>query len=237
MMASRLLLPDSVMATLESLFAGLRDGRSVRTVNFHATPRYRAEELRRQIELYSKLFMPITEDNFGDAVTGHWRGARPGLMPVLFEGFRDQYDVLLPILEEFGFVGWFFVPSAFLNVRGDEQRAFAAAHSLHFAEHDEYPGQRVALSWDEARDICRRGHMFACHSRTHNEVRPDTPFEILEDEIVNAKAEMERELKREIDIFCWLRGASVGVNPQADDLLRRAGFRYLFSNFKIERLG
>src|SRR5690554_237991 len=115
-------------------------------------------------------------------------------MPVLFEGFRDNFDVLLPILEEFRFCGWFFVPSYCLGVPAAEQREYAAAHTLHLASRDEYEVERVAITWDEARDIVGRGHRFACHSRHHSQVRPETPLETLEDEIVIAKQEMEREL-------------------------------------------
>ena len=39
-----------------------------------------------------------------------------------------------------------------------------------------------------------------------------------------------------VEIFCWLRGAEAGVNPRADAMLREAGFRFLFSNFKVQRL-
>ena len=62
-------------------------------------------------------------------------------MPVLFEGFRDNVDVMLPILEEFGFKGWFFVPSAFPAVVPDVQRSYAKAHKLHLPARDEYPGR------------------------------------------------------------------------------------------------
>jgi peptidoglycan/xylan/chitin deacetylase (PgdA/CDA1 family) len=81
-----------------------------------------------------------------------------------------------------------------------------------------------------------RVHAFACHTRTHNAVEADTPTAVLEDEIVVAKAEMEAELGTPIEIYCSLEGAATGVNPQADAMLRQAGFRYLFSNFKIQTL-
>lgn len=235
-MSSRLLLPIPAADVVGEIVSGLSAGRRFQVVNFHATPRYREAEFRRQVETYARLFEPVTAENFEAALFGPWPYARPGLMPVLFEGFRDNLDVLLPILEEFGFCGWLFVPSYFLGVPPDEQRSYAAAHSLHFAARDEYEGERAALNWDEARAIVARGHRFACHSRHHSELRPETPRETLEDEIVAAKAEMERELGQSVDIFCWLRGAQTGINPVADDLLRQAGFRYLFSNFKIQKL-
>lgn len=229
-------LPDTASPTLREVVAGMADGRAIRAVNFHATPRYREAEFRRQIAAYAETFEPVTGENFAAAVAGDWPHARPGLMPILFEGFRDNYDVMLPILEEYGFTGWFFVPSAFPGLPAGEQREYAAAHELDPPAQDEYLGERIAITWDEARDISRRGHMFACHSRNHSKVAPDTPLDVLHDEIVTAKAEMEAGLGHPVDIFCWLGAAAVGVNADADRLLLEAGFRYLVSAFKIQKL-
>lgn len=235
-MSDRLLLPVPAAEAVSEIISGFASGRRFHVVNFHATPRYRETEFRRQIETYARLFQPVTAENFETALFGPRRHQRPYLMPVLFEGFRDNLDVLLPILEEFGFCGWFFVPSYFLGVAPEQQREYAAAHTLHLAHRDEYVGERVAITWDEAREIVGRGHRFACHSRHHSQLRPETPRETLEEEIVTAKQEMERELGQQVDIFCWLRGAQTGINPVADALLKQAGFRYLFSNFKIQKL-
>jgi peptidoglycan/xylan/chitin deacetylase (PgdA/CDA1 family) len=231
-----LALPVQAPVVLRELADGFERARAIRLVNFHATPRYREAEYRQQIAALARDFEPITPANFKDAIDGRWNHARPGVMPALFEGYRDNLDVLLPILEEFGFTAWFFIPSGFLNVPAHEQRSYCADHTLHLPEIDEYPGDRIALTWDEARDIVRRGHAFACHTRTHNEVTPDTPRAVLEDEIAVAKAEMDRELGTSVEIFCWLHGAPLGINPEADDLLRQSGFRYLLSNFKIQKL-
>ena len=236
MLITDLALPGAAPGILAQLIAGLANSRAVRVVNFHATPRYREREYRLQIAEFARRFEPITRDNFASAVDGSWAGDRPGMMPVLFEGFRDNFDVMLPILEEHGFIGWLFVPPCFLTVPAHAQRAYAAAHVLHQPKRDEYPGERIALDWDEARAINARGHVIACHSRTHFELKPDTPLDILEDEIAVAKAEMERELGVEVDCFCWLRGAALGVNPDADRLLREVGYRYLFSSFQIQAL-
>lgn len=233
---AKLVLPTAAPPVIAELASGMARSRTIRLVNFHATPRYREAEYRRQIEALARDFEPITPANFAAAIEGRWNHDRPGVMPALFEGYRDNLDVLLPILEEFGFTGWFFVPSGFLGVPAHEQREYAANHTLHLPEQDEYPGERIALTRDEARDIARRGHAFACHTRTHNCVAPETPRAVLEDEIAAAKAEMETELGVAVEIFCWLGGAALGVNSEADALLRQSGFRYLFSNFKIQKL-
>ena len=42
---------------------------------------------------------------------------------------------------------------------------------------------------------------------------------------------MEHQLGLKVDCLCWLRGAALGFNLDADRLLRETGYRYLFSNF------
>ena len=90
------------------------------------------------------------------------------MMPVLFEGFRDNFDVMLPILEEHGFTGWLFVPPAFLDIPAHEQRAYAAAHVLHLPKRDEYASERITLDWDEARATRARGHVPVIRERISN---------------------------------------------------------------------
>lgn len=234
--APTLPLPEGTSPALGDLVAGMSSPHAIRAVNIHATPSYRADEFRRQIAAYAEAYEPITPANFDAAVAGDWPHDRPGLMPLLFEGFRDNYDVMLPILEENGFTGWFMVPSIFPGMAAEEQRPFAAAHELEPALTEEYAGERMAITWAEARDIKARGHAFGCHSRHHVHLKPDTPLAELEDEIITAKAEMEAGLGTPVDIFCWLGAAALGVNPEADRLLREAGFRYLVSAFKIQKI-
>jgi peptidoglycan/xylan/chitin deacetylase (PgdA/CDA1 family) len=229
-------MPEPADAVLVELAAGMAGARAIRAVNFHATPSYHADEYRRQLAAYAELFEPVTRDTFAAAVAGDWPHERPGLIVLLFEGFRDNYDVMLPILEEFGFTGVFFVPSIFPGIPADLQREYAATHDLDPALADEYEGERIALSWDELRDIRRRGHIVGCHTRNHVELTADTPVSILREETLLAKAELEDELGEEVELFCWSIGAGLGVHPEADRLVRKAGFRYLFSNFKIQKL-
>jgi len=229
-----MILPRSPTETAEELATGLRTGRAIRLINYHATPRTRAAEYRAQISACAGRYASLGEGGM-DALMQGRTGGRPILAPILFEGFRDNYDVILPILEEFGFVGWFFVPSHFLSVAPRRQRIFAARHALHYGP-DEYPGERIALSWPELRDAHARGHMVACHSRNHTALHPHTPDDVLHDEIVLAKQELEDGLGAPVDTFCYLYGAEYGLNLRADAMLISAGYRYLFSNFRLQRI-
>ena len=228
-----MVLPRTPHETAAELAAGFRHGRAIHLINYHATPSTHREEYRAQIAACAGRFDSLKDRGIEGLMQGG--GARPILAPILFEGFRDNYDVLCPILEEYGFVGWFFVPSHFLNVPARHQRIFAARHSLHYGA-DEYPGDRIALSWPELRAAHARGHLVACHSRNHTALYRDTSDEVLYDEIVVAKKELEDGLGAEVNTFCYLYGAEYGLNPRSDALLVEAGFKYLFSNYRLQKL-
>lgn len=229
-----IILPKSPTETAQELTNGFRSGRAIHTINYHATPSSCAQEYRDQISRCAGRFETLASRGIDGLMQGN-AGGKPVLAPILFEGFRDNYDVILPILEEFGFAAWFFIPSHFINVLPRRQRIFAARHHLTYGP-DEYAGERIALSWAELRDARARGHFVACHSRNHTGLQPDTPDAVLYDEIVVAKQELEDGLGAEVDTFCYLYGAEYGLNPRADEMLVKAGFRYLFSNFRLQKI-
>ena len=104
----------------------------VRTVNFHNTPRSRAAEYDRQLKHCSDFFSSVDEQDLDRYISsGSWHKSKPGLIVALYNGYRDNYDVLLPLLERYGFVGWFFVPTAWVSTLPSE-----------------YAGERSALNWD-----------------------------------------------------------------------------------------
>lgn len=231
-----LLLPKSWHDTFASVLAGLRQGRYVRAVNFHNTL-VDEERLEPHLARLAEHFSPVLEADLDDfSATGHWPKPRPGAMAVFFEGFRDHYRVVLPLLEKYGFTAWFYVIPGFIDTPVAGQYAFARAHTLRMPQHEHDPGVRLALTWDELREIRDRGHVIACHTMTHTELTSETPEPVVRREIIDSKARLEEMLCVPIQTFAWLRGSEYGLNPRADRLLLDAGYKFLVSNFKMQRL-
>ncbi len=210
-------------------------GAPVFVVNFHNTPRRRAAEYDREFAELARHFEPATEDSLAAFLaTGRWPHARPGAVIAFYNGYRNNFDVARPLLERHGLRGWFFVVSGYTGCPAPDQPAFAAAHTLATVP-DGYPDGRTALSWDEVRALDRAGHVIASHTRSHSRVSPDDPA-ALESEIVGSQEDFLRELGRPVRAFAWLMGAPYGENLQADHLIDRAGYEFLFSNFRVQRL-
>lgn len=220
---------------IDALARGFAAGAPIQAVNFHNTPAYRAQEYDRQLGALAERFGPVTEDDLGAFLaTGRWTRPRPGVVIALYNGYRNNFDVMRPLLEKHGLVGWFFVASGYVGCPVEEQLEFGAAHTLATID-GEYPDGRYALSWDEVRELDRAGHVVASHTRTHTRVSGDDSV-ALETEIVGSQEDFTRRLGHPVRAFAWLMGGAYGENPLADTLVDRAGYEFLFSNFRVQRL-
>jgi peptidoglycan/xylan/chitin deacetylase (PgdA/CDA1 family) len=202
-----------------------RRGRSIRLVNSHDTPPFAVASYRRQLAFYARHFAGAdAADLAGLLADGRWDKGKPGLILSFDDGLRTHYDVAAPLLEEHGFVGWFFVPLQFIDTPVKQQVAFAREHRIQASAPP--PDGRIAMSWEELRDLARRGHVVGCHTRTHHRLDAGTPPEQLDDEIVAAKADLETRLGSSVDHFCWVGGEERSYSRAAAERIRSAGYRY-----------
>ena len=206
----------------------------VRAANFHNTPRYREAEFEGQVKHWSQHFSSVNEQELDLYLqTGRWPKAKPGLIVALYNGYRNTYDVMRPLLEKYGFVGWYFVPTAFIGTPAAEQAEFVTTRTLKVIPH-EYSDGRVALSWAELKAMDGR-HVIACHTRNHRQIVSKDPRE-LQGEVVGPQRDFEANLGHAVRSFASLSGAAYGENDVADRLIDEAKYQFVFSNLKIQRL-
>lgn len=206
----------------------------LRVVNYHLTPAHRAQVYDREFAALAARHAPVREDDLAEYLTtGRWRMGREGVIPVFYNGYRNNYDVARPLLDRHGLVGWFMAVTAWSSCPAAEQAAFAASHTLTTVP-DEYADGRSALSWDELRAL-DGPHVVASHTRSHSRSGLDDPA-VVESEIVGAQDDFRRELGHGVRAFAWLFGGRYGENPVADAAVDRAGHDFLFSNLAVQRL-
>lgn len=206
----------------------------IRAVNFHNTSRAKADYYDRQLAHYSQSFSSVNQDELDDyLVTGKWHKSKPGLIISIYEGYRNGYDVLLPLVERHGFIGWFFVITGFVNAPIKDQLQFALSHDIDMLTR-EYPDGRYALTWDELR-ILDRKHVIACHSRSHTQLSL-LPPDVVKEEIVGSQQQFVEHLGHPVRTFVSLTGPSYGHNPLTDKLVAEAGYDFVVSNYVIQRI-
>lgn len=222
----------------EQLLAVIRRGlageQTLTAINFHNTPRRRFDEYDRQFALIAEHFAPTREDDLAHYLaTGRWPTSRPGIVLAFYNGYRNNFDVAYPLLEKHGLVGWFLAASGYVSCPSADQLEFGRTRTLRTMK-DEYPDGRYALNWDECR-MLDRNHVVGSHTRNHTRVSLDDTA-ALEEEIVGSQADFTRELGHPVRSFAWLFGGAYGENPLADVHVDRAGYEFLFSNYKVQRL-
>ena len=207
---------------------------SLRVVNYHLTPAKHAAIYDREFAALAARYAPVREDDLAEYLTtGRWPMGRAGVLPVFYNGYRNNHDVARPLLDRHGLVGWFMAVPGYSDCPAGEQEAFAAAHTLATVP-GEYADGRSALSWDEMRAL-DGPHVVASHTRSHSRAGLDDPA-IVDSEIVGAQEDFIRELGHPVRAFAWLHGGRFGHDAIADAAVTRAGYEFLFSNFAVQKL-
>lgn len=229
-------MPVATPPTL--LHEAMREGLLVRAINFHNAPRSWAAAYASQLEAAGRLYAPIDEAGLVELLAGApWTGARPPLMPVIYEGYRNAYDVLLPLVERAGLRAWVFVITGFLDAPVRTQRAFADGHWIDRTAPEEEPSDgRLAMTWDELRDVAARGHVIASHTTNHAALADVRSSEDAQRELVGSRRRLEEQLDREVRTLAWLWGAPYGEDPRVDRAVSAAGYRLVFSNASVQRV-
>ena len=206
----------------------------IRVVNYHLTPATHADVLDREFAALAASYAPVSEADLAQYLTSRrWPLCRPGVLPVFYNGYRNNFDVARPLLDRHGLIGWFMAVTGFSSCPAADQAEFAADHDLTTLQ-GEYPDGRMALSWDELRTLDAR-HVVANHTRTHGRAAQTNTAQ-LRDEIAGAQQDFIRELGHPVRSCAWSLGGRYGDNPVADAAVLQAGHDILFSNFAVQRL-
>ncbi len=152
-------------------------------------------------ELVRFGYHTITPDDLADAVAG--TRALPS-QPVLLtfdDGYRDQYDVALPILKANGLSATFFVVSDYSHIPS-------------------------YLTNDQIRELDRSGLItIAAHTRHHVGLVDVSPS-ARRDEIFGSKKTLEEIVGHPISAFAYPYG---NFNEEVKKLVKEAGYRTAFS--------
>ena len=187
----------------------------VRAINYHAIPRGFSVGFEAQLRFFRAHFVPAGPAELEALLAGRWSHERPGVILSFDDGGRSHYEVVAPLLEQYGFTGWFFVPARLL---AGEERAPRAAAGL---------PREPRMSPAQIRQLAET-HVVGCHSFSHSRLRASLGDERLRREIVESKQVMELALERPVESFCWVGGDEPSYSAAAAALIREAGYRYAF---------
>lgn len=218
---------------LRDVVQALEEGRWLTVVNYHNTPASAAEILARDIAAYGRHYAPVTVPSLAELFAhGTWSGERPPIIPVFYEGYRNNYEYAAAACETAGLVAWFFLITDFLNTPPPGQVDFARTHNIGLAE-EELQRDRIAMTWAEAAELSEH-HVVTSHTATHSPAHRLRRPEDFDAEIVEPTLQVERVTGQQSPAHAWLYGSGLGVSPEHDIALHRAGYRWCFGNLAID---
>lgn len=113
------------------------------------------------------------------------------------DGLSSQYRVALPLLERYGQTATFFIPTAFIGAGS------------------------ILMTWDQVRDLRRRGMAIGSHSHRHPDLRPLSADQ-LRHELTESKRILEARLGEPVHYFAHPFGA---LNARTLSATQAAGYR------------
>lgn len=214
--------------SVSEYFLRRSSGPFVASVTYHDTPAEFAEQFRTHLAWYKEWYTDCDQATLLAFVhSGVWPHEKPGIVLTFDDGLRSNATVAAPILEEFGFTGWFMIPALVPDLDPVDERAFAQDRLIQVV--GEKDGQRLFMSWADVRALADRRHEICGHSYGHKRLGEDlTPAE-LEEEIALPKRRLEEKLERPVDAFAWVGGEEHAFSKTAFDKIRASGYRMLFS--------
>ena len=116
------------------------------------------------------------------------------------DGFADNYEIAMPVLEKFGFKGTFFVVT-------------------------DWVGKPGFMTWFQIREIKKHGHTIGSHTVTHPFLT-EIGLAKVRDEIYNSKRLMQENLGGPVESFCYPAGR---FNPTVKALVQEADYQTAFA--------
>ncbi|PJZ45504.1 polysaccharide deacetylase family protein [Leptospira brenneri] len=199
----------------------------VQVVTYHDTPSGDFNSFREQLIWYQKNYVNCDMESLEALLNkGIWKDKKPGLVISFDDGLKSNFDIALPLLEEFGFTGWLMVPSGLVDLDPDKQKHFCEENLIGFTPN--HLEKRIGMSWQEIKDARKRGHVVTCHSMNHKRLADTlSPLEI-DSEIKKSKNLLEKNLLEDVDTFTWVGGEEWSYGFDAFRKMIEVGYKYIF---------
>lgn len=161
-------------------------------------PEQFAEEMK---YLQAQGYQTLTIETLA-ALINKQQGTLLSPRPILLtfdDGYADNYRTAWPILQQYGFVGTFFVVSASVG--------------------------SGMMTWDDLRDLAGHGNSIGSHSVHHYDLTTLSTVQ-LQHELVDSQAVLTKELHLPVLAFCYPSGRYTAAT---ESLLARDGYSLAFT--------
>ncbi len=187
----------------------------IRAINYHGTPKKYQYNFENQLIFFKKNYSTVSLVDLENLLNGKWIKEKPGLIISFDDGLKSNYDVAMPLLEKYGFIGWFFIPVGLIGTGNCKLQDNTSNNDCGY------------MTWGNVIELSKR-HIIGCHTLTHCRLFSNISEDKLESEIINSKKILEKKLKKKNKIFCWVGGEENTYTAKASKYIQKAGYKYSF---------
>jgi peptidoglycan/xylan/chitin deacetylase (PgdA/CDA1 family) len=200
-------------------------GPHIRVVNYHGTALNEMYNFEEHLKFYRKNYNNCSFEDLNSFFFDKNTLQRPRIIISFDDGHRSNFANALPLLEKYGFTGWFMIPVLQIDTSYDEQMNFIG-NGLNKVKMQFLDG-RYMMNWNELSYLTDK-HVIGCHTNTHHRMSITDTFGVLTHEIVDSKRFLEKKLNRSIEIFCWVGGEEHTYTKAASELIKKTDYKYCF---------
>ncbi len=174
-----------------------------------------------QMELLGELGYVVV--SLDDVLDHYLEGAPLPERAVLItfdDGYRDNLENALPILQQHRYPAVLFAPIGFL----DSDRPLPHEEALRVLG-----VVNRTVDWDELAELEAGGIRIESHGIGHRPVSELEPGEALR-EIALSKLRLEERLGRGVDAFAFVKGSHADYRPEHASLVQQAGYKLAFTS-------
>ena len=183
----------------------------IRIINYHFSPKNEMGNFEKQIKWFLKYFTPCNMEDFEMFLGGKKTfSEKPGILFTFDDGFLENYEVAVPLLNKYGIKGVYMVSPGLIGAK------------QHISEN----GCHDYIGRDELVEMINGGSAIGCHTYDHHRMNKGDTEEVLYKQVVQAKKDLEKALEHEINLFCWCGGEESTYTKEAASMIRRAGYKY-----------
>jgi len=174
-----------------------------------------------QMALLGELgYVPVSLDQVRDHYLLGAELPQRAILITFDDGYRDNLENALPVLQRHGYPAVLFVPIGYL----DDGRPLPHEESLRML------GIRnETLGWDELAELEAGGVRVESHGIGHRPLSELDPSEATR-EIALSKLRLEERLGREVDAFAFVKGSQADYRPEHASLVQQAGYSLAFTS-------
>ena len=128
------------------------------------------------------------------------------------DAYKDFIDNAFPLLEEYCFKAYIFVPVAYVGKYNEW-------------DYVKLNVRKELMSWEDLRFIADKGYRIGSHTMTHKDLTKLSDRD-LEREVFDSKKLLEDRLGMEVDTFCYPYGY---FDRRVVEVVKKAGYKYAFT--------